>query len=241
MGALHLGARESSAPTSGEDPGPWGLGFLTCRRRSTAGRVSRILPGAQFCCPPRRRLSQRVQRRAGVPTAAPGWLCRPLPEHLSSAPRHLSADWPPHPGTPTGSAPSWTLTWGLTPCVPHGAAPSAVGISSRFICDFTFLLLRNIEAELTGSPSHLTDLRQASFLCPAHPTPPPPLSHVPGSCRGRTGRTDRHTDMFTRRADRCRVRRFNPVPRLDPGALTAGAGNSPPFLCLFVLLRPPKD
>ena len=31
-GALHLGAQESSAPTSDEDPGPWGLSFLTCRR-----------------------------------------------------------------------------------------------------------------------------------------------------------------------------------------------------------------
>ena len=103
----------------------------------------------------------------------------------------------PTQGPPPGSAPSWTLTWGLAPCVPHGAAPSAVGISSRVICDFTFLLLRNIEAELPGSPSHLTDLWQVSFLCPAHPTPPPPLSHVPRSCRGRTGRTDRHTHVNT--------------------------------------------
>ena len=48
------------------------------------------------------------------------------------------------------------------------------------------------------------------------------------------GRTDTH--MSTHRAERCRVRRFNPVPRLDPGARRpARATAHPSFACLFHL------
>lgn len=76
--ALHLGARESSAPTSDEDPGPQDLGFLARRRRGEPWL--RGSPGSfrvpSSAVPRDGATSQRAQCGAEAPTVG---LCHPLP------------------------------------------------------------------------------------------------------------------------------------------------------------------
>ena len=203
-----------------------------------AERVSRILSGAQFCRPLRWRHQPEGTARSGSTHC---WALPSPPLNssgLSTQAPVLSPAAPPR--DPRRLSPFLDPDTGPGAVCAPWSRPSAVGILSYFNCDFTFLLLlTNIEAEHTGSPSHLTGL-SGGHPFSARPTPlllRPSFVCTGPVDRGRAGRTDRCICRHSEQTDGGSgySTQSQAGPRSVDGPAQRREQPRPLFACLFCL------